>query len=152
MVNMAPKFLVPLFEQLGCIDFLIADNLEHVWQCQVDMEQVRMMTIACMSTLSRKAMGRATVNTISTKDVAQATRATETSTRARIVVERTGHWVFFVRDQMEEHTTATITTTPPTTTKEATKEASANSWTWCRRVRFQKQRQHCRVFIDTEHD
>ena len=54
---------VPLSEQLCCNVVAILENLERPRPCQLEMEQVRMMTTGCKSTLSRKARKRAKANT-----------------------------------------------------------------------------------------
>ena len=74
--------------QLCCNGVIFLENLEHLRPCQLKMEQVRMMTSGCKSTLSKKAKGRAKANTKTRKDVAQAIPATQTSKLGRHVVER----------------------------------------------------------------
>ena len=49
---------VPLFEQLCCNGVTLPKTLEQILQCQLELEQVRMMTTGCKSTLSRKARGK----------------------------------------------------------------------------------------------
>ena len=62
---------VPLFTQLCCNSVIITETLEHPRPCQLEMEQVRMMTTGCKSTLSRKARGRTKANTKTRKELSQ---------------------------------------------------------------------------------
>ena len=57
------------------------------FRAKLGMEQVRMMTARCKSTLSRKARGWTKADTKTRKEIARATRAIRTSTRARTVPE-----------------------------------------------------------------
>ena len=60
---------VPLFEQFCCIGVL-PGTLEHPRLCELEMEQVRMMTTGCKLTLSSKARERAKANTETRKELA----------------------------------------------------------------------------------
>ena len=120
MMNMAPIFLRNNL-QLGTYSNSAAlrkallqwcycsETLEQTRQCQLEMEQARMMTTGCKSTLKR-GKGRAKANIKTRKEIARTTRAIQTSTRARTVAEldidrQTAG------DQVEEPTTV-----PPVTT------------------------------------
>ena len=79
---------VLLFEQLCCDGVTLPGTLERIRPCQLEMEQVLMMTTGCKSTLSRKARGRTKANTKTRKEIARTTQAT----RAIQNCDRTGHW------------------------------------------------------------
>ena len=101
---------VPLFVAMV---LLFPETLEQLRLCQLEMEQVRMMTTGCKSTLSRKARGRAKANTKTRKDISrttQATRAIQTSTCARTVAE-----LDIGRKTAGDHVEE-LTTIPPVTT------------------------------------
>ena len=49
---------VPLFEQLCRNGVVVPQTLEHFRPCQLEMEQVRMLTTGCKSTLSRMSKRR----------------------------------------------------------------------------------------------
>ena len=83
-----PTLTVPLFEQLCCNVVILPEALKQIRLCQLEMEQMRMMTTGYKSIPSRKARGRAKANTKTRKEIARDTRATQTSTRARTVAER----------------------------------------------------------------
>ena len=93
------KQTVHLFEQL-CCNGVYPATLEHLQPCQVGLEQVRVMTTGCKSTVSTKAWERVKANTQIRKSLAQ---ATQMSTLASAVVEP-GHWVKDCWRQVQEHT------------------------------------------------
>ena len=140
---------LPPFEQLCFGGVILPETLEHPRPCQLEMEQVRMMTTGCKSTLSRKAKGRAKANTQSRKELAQvsqATRAIQTSPRARTVAELNSERKT-AGDQVEE-----LATIPPVTTATHRKtrttrkaKAKANKWTSWKRISPVKQPQPCRI-------
>ena len=76
MMNMAPMFIRNSL-QLGacanraallcCNGVILPETLEQPRPCQLEMEQVGMMTTGCKSTLSRKARGWTKANTKSKK-------------------------------------------------------------------------------------
>ena len=138
-----------IFEQLCCNGVTLPDTLEQIFSSQLEMEQVWMMTTGCKSTLSRKARGRAKANTKTRKEIArttQATRAIQTSTRARTVAELDiGRKT--AGDQVEVSTTI-----PPVTTAthrmartRSKAKAKANKWTLWKRISHLKQPQPCRI-------
>ena len=80
LCSLVQRQTVPLFEKL-C----------HPRPCQLEMEQVRMMTTGCKSTLSRKARGwqrRTPESEWYSHKPHQQTRAILTSTRSTTVAER----------------------------------------------------------------
>ena len=143
--NMAPIFLRNSL-QLGTYanSVFFHEILDHPRPCQLEMEHLRMMTTGCKLTLSRKARRRA-----GQTELAQATPATQTSTPARSVVERdTGSKI--AGDQVEEHTTATTAQQQQHKQGREQQESQSqrqmqNNWTWCKRVRFQRLPQPCRI-------
>ena len=105
MMNMAPTFLrnnvqlgtyatVPLFEQLCCIGVTLPETLEQIVPCQLEKEQARMMTTRCMSTLSRKARGRAKGKHQNQKGnrTNNTSNTSNPDINACMKCVRTGHW------------------------------------------------------------
>ena len=86
---------VPLFEQLCCNGVTLPETLEQIRPCQLEMEQVRMMTTGCKSALSRKVTRRAKANTKTRMEIARPTRATRDNTDTTKTCKncgRAGHW------------------------------------------------------------
>ena len=141
---------VPLFEQICCNGVALPETLEQIRPCQLEMGQVRMMTTGCKLSLSRNVRERAKANTKTRKEIArttQATRAIQTSTRARTVAELDiGRKI--AGDQVEKPTTMPPVTTAAHRVAIITRKAKAkaNKWALWKRISPLKQPQPCRIF------
>ena len=139
---------VPIFEQRCCNGVTLAETLERIRPCQLEMERAQMMT-GRKSTLSRKARGTGKANTKSREEIARParpTRALQTSTRARTETNL-GIGRKTAGNQVEERTTIPPVTTATCRKARTTRKAKvkANTLTLWKRISLLPQLQPCCV-------
>ena len=136
-----------LFAQPCCSGVTLLETLERIRPRHLEMERVQMMT-GCKLTLSRKVREKAKVKTNIREEIA--TRAQQTSTRARIVANLViGRKTAGI--PVEERMTIPPTEIMAKARVKTQVKGKANTWTLSKQNNFSllKQLQPCRILRKT---